>query len=248
MHKIYSISIACFLLFATMNIQAQDTLKTSLKGWSTELNFNPFDGSLALNNANGQIKIRKFLPNDIALRLAFTLSYKNDASQMTDAYGAYPIDTKDKKQSFLLAVNFGTEKHFKSTPRLSPYIGWDLGVGYKKSQEEFDVNSNTKTIKGAWQISALNYSGQNYYYTTNYVERGFWSVGANALTGFDFYMAKNFYFGYEISFGIEYLKYSTIEVTKDTDFPDTGTYPDQDGSSWKIGPRLVNGIRVGYTF
>lgn len=248
MNKIYSISIAFFLLFAANSMKAQDTLLPSLKGWSTELNFNPFDGSLSLNNANGQIKIRKFLPNNNALRLAFTLSYKNEDNQITDAYGAYPVDTKDKKQSFLLAVNIGTEKHFKSTPRLSPYIGWELGIGFKKSKEELDANSSTKTIKGAWQTYAVNYSGQNYYYTTNYVERGFWSAGANVLTGFDFYMAENFYFGYEISFGIEYIKFSTIEVTKDTEFPDQGTYPDQDGSSWKIGPRLVNGIRIGYTF
>jgi hypothetical protein len=61
-------------------------------------------------------------------------------------------------------------------------------------------------------------------------------------------MAKDFYFGYEIGFGLEYIKYSTNEVTKDTGIPDQGTYPDQDGSSWKIGPRLVNGIRIGYTF
>jgi len=248
MNRIYSISIACFLLVASNSIKAQDTLKPLLKGWSTELNFNPFDGSLSLNNANGQIKIRKFLPNDIALRLAFTLSYKNDQSKMEDPYGTYPIDSKDKRQSFMVAVNFGTEKHFSGTRRISPYIGWEIGLGYKKSKEELENNSNSKTIKGAWQTYELAYSGQNYYFTTNYIERGFWSAGANVLTGFDFYMAKDFYFGYEIGFGLEYLKYSKIVITKDTEFPDSGTYPDQDGSSWKIGPRLVNGIRIGYTF
>jgi len=248
MNKIYLISIACFLLLISINTNAQDSIKPLLKGWSTELNFNPFDGSLSLNNANGQIKIRKFLPNDIALRFAFTLSYKNDDNQLKDPYGAYPIDTKDKRQSFMAAVNFGTEKHFGGTRRISPYIGWEAGIGYKKSKEELENNSDTKTIKGAWQINQLSYSGQNYYYITNYIERGFWSAGVNILTGFDFYMAKDFYFGYEIGFGLEYIKYSTIEITKDTDFPDQGAYPDQDGSSWKIGPRLVNGIRIGYTF
>jgi len=248
MNKIHLISIACFLLFSSNNIKAQDTIKPLLKGWSTELNFNPFDGSLSLNNANGQIKIRKFLPNDIALRLAFTLSYKNDDNQMKNPYGTNSIDTKDKRQSFMVAVNFGTEKHFGGTRRISPYLGWEVGIGFKKSKEELENNSNTKTIKGAWQSYELIYSGQNYYYNTSYGERGFWSAGANVLTGFDFYMAKDFYFGYEIGFGLEYIKYSTIEVTKDTEFPDQGTYPDQDGSSWKIGPKLVNGIRIGYTF
>ena len=248
MNKFYSISIACFLSLTFSSIKAQDTLKPLLKGWSTELNFNPFDGSLTLNNANGQIKIRKFLPNDIALRLAFTLSYKNDEDKMEYPYGTNPVNYTDQRQSFMVAVNFGTEKHFSGTRRISPYIGWEAGLGYKKSKEELENNTNSKTIKGAWQTYEVSYSGQNYYYTTNYIERGFWSAGANVLTGFDFYMAKDFYFGYEIGFGFEYLKYSTIEVTKDTEFPDQGTYPDQDGSSWKIGPRLVNGIRIGYTF
>lgn len=254
MNKFYSVSIACFLLVACSSIKAQDTLKPSLKGWSTELNFNPFNGSLTLNNANAQIKIRKFLPNDIALRLAFTLSYKNDENKMVNLYGTNPVDYTDQRKSFMVAVNFGTEKHFSGSRRISPYIGWEASLGYKKSKEELENNSESKTIKGAWQTFEVSYSGQNYYYTTNYIERGFWSAGANVLTGFDFYMAEDFYFGYEIGFGFEYLKYSTIEVTKDTEFPDPGTYPnqgtypDQDGSSWKIGPRLVNGIRIGYTF
>jgi hypothetical protein len=250
MNKIYSISlsIACFLLFSSNIIKAQDTIKPSLKGWSTELNFNPFNGSLTLNNAYGQIKIRKFLPNDIALRLAFTLSYKNNEDKMENPYGPYPLNSTDKRQSFMVAINFGTEKHFSSTRRISPYIGWEIGLGIQSSKEDIKNNDYSKTIKGGWQTYELNYSGQNYYLTTNYSERGFWSAGANALTGFDFYMAKDFYFGYEIGFGFEYIKYSKIVVTKDTEFPDTGSYPDQDGSSWKVGPRLVNGIRIGYTF
>lgn len=249
MNKIYSISIVCFfLLLANNSIKAQDTLKPFLKGWSTELNFNPFDGSLTLNNANGQIKIRKFCPNDIALRLAFTLSSKNDENKMENPYGTVPVNSKDKKQSFMVAINFGTEKHFNNARRLSPYIGWELGIGYKSSKEELEDNSDSKTIKGAWQTYQINYSGQNYYYSILYNERGFWSAGANLLTGFDFYMAKDFYFGYEIGFGLEYTKYSKIVVTKDVGFQDQGTYPDQDDRSWQIGPRLVNGIRIGYTF
>jgi len=248
MNKIYSISIACFLLFSSNSIKAQDTLKPLLKGWSTELNINPFDGSLSLNNANGQIKLRKFCQNDIAFRLAFTLSYKSDENKLENLYGTYPVNTNDKRQSFMVAVNLGAEKHFKTSPRLSPYVGWEIGIGYKSSKEELKNNEDTETIKGAWQTYEVTYSGQNYYLTTNNVERGFWSAGANLLTGFDFYMAKDFYFGYELGFGIEYIKYSTIEITKDEAFPVTQNYPDQDGKSWKIGPRLVNGIRIGYTF
>lgn len=250
MNKLFSIplSIASFFLLTSNCIKAQDTIKPSLKGWSTELNFNPFNGSLALNNATGQIKIRKFLSNDIALRLAFTLSYKNVEDKMENPYGTYPVNSKDKKKSFEAGINFGTEKHFNGGRRISPYIGWEAGIGYKSSREDITNNANTLTVKGAWQTYEVIYNGQNPYYSTNYTERGFWSVGASALTGFDFYMAKDFYFGYELGFGFEYKKYSTIEITQSPSVPDNGTYPDQDGSSWRVGPKLVNGIRIGYTF
>ena len=248
MNKIYSISIDCFLLFASYNSIAQDTIQSKLKGWSTELNFNPFDGSLSLNNANAQIKIRKFSPNGNALRLAFTLGYKNVTDKLDNAYGTTPVNSSDQKQYFLLAVNFGTEKHFRSTHRLSPYIGWEAGLGFKTSKEEMKYNSATRTIKGAWETRELYYAGQTYYYNTNYVERGFMSVGAKVLAGFDFYMSKDFYFGYEVGFGLDYTKYSKITVTRDSTFPDQANYPDYTGSSWDIGPRLVNGIRIGFVF
>lgn len=248
MKKSYSILIVLLVVLCISNTKAQDTIKPKLKGWSTELNFNPFNGSLSLNNSSGQIKLRKFCANNVALRIAFNIGNKANTSSNTYPYGNVPIDMKEKMNSLLVALNFGTEKHFNTNLRLSPYIGWEVGMGIKSSKQVLDNHSNTKTIKGAWQTMYLTNAGQGYYYTTNYTERGFLSFNANALTGFDFYMTKDFYFGYEFGFGIEYLKYSKITVTKDIAFPDQGTYPDQTASSWNIGPHLINGIRIGYTF
>ncbi len=248
MKKNYLILIILLVVLCNSTTNAQDTIKPKLKGWSTELNINPFNGSLSLNNSNGQIKIRKFCANNVALRIAFNIGYKSTTSSNTYPYGNVPIDTKEKMHSLLLAINFGTEKHFNTNVRLSPYIGWEAGVGIKNSKHVLNEHSNTKTIEGAWQSVSLSNSSQGYYYTTNYAERGFLSFTANALTGFDFYMTKDFYCGYEFGFGIEYFKYSKITVTKDVAFPDQGTYPDQAASSWNIGPHLINGIRIGYTF
>ena len=248
MKKSYSILIVLFVVLCISNTKAQDTIKPKLKGWSTELNINPFNGSLSLNNSSGQIKLRKFCANNVALRIAFNIGNKHNTNSSTNPYGNVPIDMNEKMNSLLFAVNFGTEKHFNTNRRLSPYIGWEAGVGIKSSKHEINQQSNTKKIKGAWQTSSLTNSSQGYYYTTNYIERGFLSFTANALTGFDFYMTKDFYCGYEFGFGIEYFKYSKITVTKDVAFPDQGTYPEQSASSWNIGPHLINGIRIGYTF
>lgn len=219
----------------------QDTLKPVASSWATELNIDPFNGKFSLNNANGQIKVRKFMKNNTALRLAFTMGYQQDNSKMEYPYGVNPVYEKDIKKSTLLAVNIGQEKHFSGSRRISPYIGFDFGFGLKLTREELSSDDGSVEIKGAWR--EYYYSGS--YYTSRYAERGFWSLGVHAVSGMDFYVTKNFYLGCELAFGLDYLNYSKIEVTEDDG---NNEYPDTDDESWKMGPKLLNGIRIGYVF
>ena len=131
---------------------------------------------------------------------------------------------------------------------MSPYIGWEIGIGLKKSKQVEETNSTKKTVNGAWSVTEVYFDGSSHYVTTRFSERGFWSLGANFVTGFDFYMAKGFYLGYEVALGIDYINYSDIDITPEKD-PDTGyVYPKYDDESWRLGPKLVNGIRIGYIF
>ena len=248
MKIIYLILIVSLILAAVKNADSQNVPTKYVKGWGTELNFNPFDGSLSLNNGSGQIKVRRFLNNEIALRGAITIGYKNDFDNEKQVYGTQPTETTDKKTSFLTGFNFGVEKHFNSGSRISSYIGFEIGVGLKKSKQEIEYNTFPKTLKGAWEVQNYYYNGQYYVSEWSYKERGFVSGNGEILTGFDFYMADNFYLGYELGFGLEYIKYSKIEVTKDANYPGTENIPDLDSKSWRVGPRLLNGIRIGYNF
>jgi hypothetical protein len=247
MKKLFPILIAGFLLTASLPSKSQTVPTHYIKGWGTELNFNPFDGSLSLNNASGQIKVRKFLKNDIALRAAISITYKSLEDKQKQVYGTTPYEESDKRTSLLTALNLGAEKHFNSGHRLSPYLGFEIGAGLKTSKQEFVRDSKNKTVKGAWQVESLYYNGS--YYTTllSYDERGYTSVSGSLLTGFDFYIADNFYLGYELGFGCEFIKYSKIEVTKDLEY-ESSEIPDVDSKTWNIGPRLLNGIRIGYNF
>jgi len=248
MRKIIPI-ILLGLLFSIIKPVKSQTIPTKyVKGWGTELNFNPFDGSLSLNNASGQIKVRRFLKDNIALRASFAIVAKNEKSTTTLVYGQMPYDGSDKKNSFLTSINFGAEKHFNSGKRLSPYLGFEVGVGFKVSKHELEYNSAKKTIDGAWEYQNLYYNGQYYDIQMGFEERGYTSANANLLTGFDFYMADNFYIGYEIGFGFEYIKYSKVEITKDIDYPGSDLFPDIETKNWSLGPRLLNGIRIGYNF
>ena len=246
MYNLRLLVLSGFVFIAIINVKSQDTLKATPMKWGTELNFNPFNGSLSFNNASGQIKLRKFLPENKVLRLSLTLDFKQDNSSQDNVYGTTPLHDANRKSSFLLQVNFGQERHFNGSRRLSPYVGWEASIGYKTSQHVISTTTGTTTVAGAWEEVGYYSSGQYYYSTTTFIERGFWSMGANIVAGFDFYMAKNFYLGYEVLFGADYIKYSTIDITQTSNNPNTN--PTHDDESWKFGPRLTNGIRIGFIF
>jgi hypothetical protein len=231
---------AIFMFLIAQSVFCQDSLKFKGNSWSTEVNINPLNGSFSLNNANGQIKLRKFYDDNKALRLAITLGYKKNSSKSDNPYGTSPSTSKDVAQSTTAIINLGNEKHFPGSRRLSPYIGYEAGIGLKVSTEKYNSGNVDRTTKGAWQVYSTGYPS----YLT-YTERGFWSIGVNAITGFDFYVSKGLYVGAEIAFGINYLQYSKIKIE---DKSVETTYPEQSDSSWQLGPAIVNGIRIGYIF
>ena len=249
MNKIITIIVAALLLAVIKPVKSQNIPVKYVKGWGTELNFNPFDGSLSLNNTTGQIKVRRFIKNDIALRGAISIAYKNNYEKEKLVYGQQAYDESVNSNSLLTALNLGAEKHFNPGHRLSPYLGFEIGMGLKISKQEIERNSKLRTVKGAWETQYVYYNGQYYEYELSYDERGYVSGNGNLLTGFDYYVADNFYFGYELGFGVEFTKFSKIEITKDEDFQSTQEFvPDLEAKSWRIGPRLQNGIRIGYNF
>lgn len=253
--------IPLFLLFFQLfSVSGQDTLKSFNNNWSTELNFNPFDGNLTLNNAVGQLKFRYLCPNNTAYRFAVNIGYNQDNSNVINVYGNDPYDITSRQKSFMVGLNFGKEKHFNGSKRLSPYVGWEIGFGFKSSSQKVNDDNESTEIKGAWITykdgSYVDQYGNTHYNTyRSFEERGYWSVGGNAVIGFDFYISKNFYFGYELLFGIDYKSYSDIDITEKYDIPSNPNYnipdnnsPDYDEESWKIGPKLVNGVRIGFVF
>jgi hypothetical protein len=213
--KKLAIHLPLFLLiFSVQNNFAQDSLKATNHQFLTELNVNLFQGEISLNNVLKQIKFR-YMTNDLtALRLGFTVDSKKEIHNSEQVYGTNPSNVKDKRNSTLIGLNFGFEKHFAGTKRLSPYIGGELTIGYKWSKDVSEANKITTTIKGAWyenQTVYTNVNGYSYTYVNTVTsERGFFSYGLNMVTGFDFYMAKHLFIGYEIEFGLTKKNYSDI--------------------------------------
>lgn len=250
--------ILALSVISSCSIYAQDTLKTAAKSWSAELNVNPFQGQISLNNTLNQIKVRYFATEKLAYRLAFNINDVRKDNGQSNVYGTSPIENSDIKKSTTLSVNLGLENHFAGTRRLSPYIGAEIAFGMKDVSETIDTKQSTTEIKGGWQntqvIQYNNVNGSYYYTTITNTEIGYKSYGINLVTGFDYYVSKNFYFGYEMLFGYNYTKYNKIETTvtpkpgQDTQSGTNSSYPDQTGKEHSFGPKIINGIRLGYTF
>ena len=245
------------LLFLTSHLaMGQDTLKTAPRGWTTELNVNLFQGQVSLNNAINQIKVRYFLNSQSALRLAFSFSNSNKEESSKNPYSTNPYDNTDQKKSNTFGINLGFEHHFTGTRRLSPYIGAEIAFGVKNSNETLKTKDGDTEVKGAWMIAqTYQYynNGNPYNYIVNVpTEKGYTSFGINLLTGFDYYVAKHLYVGYELLLGYSNLKYDDVEITvtpkAGQTSTDNTTYPKLGEKESGFGAKIINGIRLGYTF
>jgi len=244
MKKLFFLFSLFFLL--TYYGNCQDTLKATASRISSELNFNPLNGSFSLNNASAQIKIRKFISDHKALRIAFTTTFAQNNSSAFSNYGYNPIDQKINQKSLTAALNIGTERHLRGTKRLSPYLGWEIGFALKTSKEIDKEGDHKITIDGSWWKREIFYSNYGYTIKTSFEEVGYWSVSGNIVAGIDYYVAKDFYFGVEIAYGINYFKYNKIEITDTSE--SESTYPEIESEKWSLGPKLLNGIRIGFVF
>jgi hypothetical protein len=229
----------------------QQSFKPTTGSIVTELNFNPFKGNLSLNNSLNQIKVRYFISPDIALRLGFNASKKDSTANFNNPYGTQSVFINNERESTLIGFNFGVEKHFKGTRRLSPYVAADFSISSKSSSQEIKDNGSSTSIKNGWLENIYIPNSSNYY--SQLQENAYTRYGLNLIAGFDFYVAKDFFIGYEFNFNLSKTEYKNIEVTSTGQNPNTGQPNNNFNDTGKksastFGPTLINGVRVGYSF
>lgn len=222
---------------------SNDPLKVTAGHVTMELNINPFRGDLSLNNALNQIKIRYFTSDNFAIRLGFNVETKKKETTVTNPYGTNPFISDETKKFTGVGVNVGVEKHFTGTKRLSPFIAAEFSFGTKFSNYTLD-DGNVKTkIEGAWRSTTM----VNNAFVYGYEERGYVKYGLSVLAGFDFYVAKNFFLGYEAALQFSNIEYTDIDITTTgSSFPPDS--PDSKETEISFAPVLLNGIRIGYVF
>jgi hypothetical protein len=213
----------------TFSAQAQDTTtesrKASAGNIALEANLNLFDfRNISLSNNLGQIKGRYYLSDDMALRLGADINYYNYSYDNNNLVMPTIVETK----AFEISVNPGIEKHFSGTERLSPYIGAELTLQYRGTSATVDEGGSITEYKGS-EINGGN--------------RGYMGAGLNGLAGFDYYLAKHFFVGYELGLGLVFRDQKDLEITSGSG---STTKTIEGGSSTFFGPTVLNGVRVGF--
>jgi hypothetical protein len=160
-----------------------------------------------LNNDLGMlgIKVRKFSSDAKALRMGANLTIMNS--------GEEDVDTE-----FTVGASLGVEHHFKGAERLSTYWGYEANLGF--------VSSNGTETEGVDEFGDP--------FTMPAEKTTKFGFGANAFTGFDYYIMPKIYLGAEVSYGL------AVTNTK----PDGG-----DGvTKIQLAPSITPSFRIGWQF
>lgn len=172
-----------------------------------------FGNGFDLNGGN--LNFNYTLTDELTLRLGFGLSVDKVSSSFKGGEG----HTTNSK----FEINPGITYSFDGTNRLEPYVGAELSFGFDSFTEfSKDKDEDGKTYESETKERASFF-------------------GANAVTGFNFYVAEDLYIGAEVKFGFKlYPDYNDNEKADAND--------DVDTHRTVIGASVNPSVRVGWKF
>lgn len=226
MKKCYSLLVFMIpiLVWSQENIEIKP-----ISGEKTlELQFAPFGDNPI--NING-IRIRKFTDSKNALRLNAFVGFTSTSvitQQEDESVGRQEL--RDRSTTTTFNIRPGIEKHMSGTERLSPYFGLEADLALQTSSDRSESQNGTEVNFG----KVIN-------------DRGFIRLGANAIAGFDYYVAKKLYLGTELGVGFSYTRLSSITLDSDVN-GFTAPEPEKQGGFFDFGPNVNAQIRLGYAF
>ena len=191
-----------------------------------EIGFSPLSSTYNdVNLMGGQLRGVYVLSERIELKLGlgFGINKENeDNGQSGDAWEA----TSTRTSNF--SINPGFSYTFEGTKKLEPYVGAELGFGLTASKQVNETNGYKQTNKN--KIQGLN--------TFEFL----------ALTGFNYFFAKNIFIGVEVGLGVgaNFDKGSyteTVENGKTTKVED-----ESDTAELEFSPKVVPTMRLGWAF
>ncbi|MGE0560743.1 MAG: outer membrane beta-barrel protein [Flavobacteriales bacterium] len=201
MKKIF-LSITLIVFVATTFAQ-QDTLKGQKGDWGISINISGLINNITLQNqkdgaGNYVIFGRKYIKDDVAIRLGFNVAYDNQKWNSEDSIiigsGSTALRQIDSTISrFDFSISGGYEKHLGSTKRLDPYFAGVLTIG-RIGNTETTANTNVKDITGTDKTQHIIQQDGGFYF------------GIGGVAGFNYFIAPKFSLGAEFGYFYSYSK------------------------------------------
>lgn len=237
------------IIFALAGVVATSTHAQKFEGGENNLEVqfqSPFAVGAPFNLLNG-IRYRKFTSGSSALRIHVNIDYSTNSNvtQQEDSENDME-ELRSRSSDFMIDVRPGYELHFGGSDRLSPYVGGEVQIAYRRTayNEEFqDADDNVYYVR---TINGLH-SGASGAGITNNPGTGYMEFGLNGVFGADFYFVDNVYLGAEMSFGLAYRTNNKVKLKGDhDDFEEPD--PETQGNSFSLEPDVVGSFRLGYLF
>lgn len=212
--------------------QAQPQTQVEEAPVSTAKNFKPGSGrfgaeaGLSLGSGfglnGGNLNFNFTLSDEWMVRLGFGVTVDKVSSKDED-------DNKNHVTESTFNVKPGIIYSFSGTDRLEPYVGAELVFGLNST-------CNYSNVK----MDGATYERENKTRTSNF--------GANAVTGFNFYVAKDLYVGAEVGLGFivtpQSHNFGTDDEGKEYDSKDDKSK----SHTTHISPNCTPSVRVGWKF
>lgn len=206
---LFILSLSFFLIYAsaqeTEQVKSEDTdrstsdrLKAEDGNWGFTFNLSGLINNLTLESNTDMlgheiIFVRKYLRDDIALRVGFGLNSMRETTNLKDSLNLADIEFDSVFSRTDVLVSAGVEKHLANLRRLDPYIGAEFILQFI-GKEKYTWNETRTEPIGTTEIEG------------EYKLDGGTGIGAFALLGFNYFLAKNISVGAEYRFGYNYIK------------------------------------------
>lgn len=210
----------------------------------------------ALNSAIGGAKLRYFFADDLAIRLGLNVTSASNKFEATEKADGTGLLGDGKATSSNIVIAPGIEKHFGAWEKVSPYVGFDLTVGFRSAKEErnqlendfFNIDINGAVFNKDQSLTIDNGTtlGSGNGIINNNTAAGT-SFGFNFVTGVDFYVTGGLFLGAEMGIGFNTFSGKDITAVQRTGNATTTTVL-QAAKNSGFTPNIIGGLRLGWNF
>jgi len=133
-----------------------------------------------------------YLENDLVLRMGFGLNIISANRTTSDSVSVTLVERDSSASRYLINISGGAEKHLKSSKRLDPFIFSQVDLTFI-GKTNVEINATTTSSAGVAKDERT------------IKQDGGFGIGLQLGGGFNYFLAKRFSLGAELSMRLQYV-------------------------------------------